>query len=162
MQYFKQETNYTCGPACARMVLSHFDIESTEAELAIKMGTLENSGSDYSSFQCLKDFGLEFMTGEGTRNKGTLDKLNQLLNQGYAVVMAYSLDVPHFSVYLGHNNNHLFLNDPFRGERIAMPIKKFLYRWRIIPEWFRTVCIEYDLNFEGKESEAWWIAFKKL
>lgn len=162
MKYFKQETGYTCGPACAKMVLSHFGIESDEKDLAKIMGTLENSGSDYSSFDVIKQkYDLETIVGSGDRSKHALTHLNSLIDQGYAVVVAYSLDVPHYSVYLGHNNNHMFLNDPFRGERVATPIKKFLHRWRVDPSWFVTICMEYGLDFEGKGSNAWWIAFKK-
>ena len=39
--YFKQESWYTCGPACLRMVLAFFGIARTEAEVMKECDTTE-------------------------------------------------------------------------------------------------------------------------
>lgn len=170
MTYYRQETMYTCGPACARMVLSHYGITVTEAELATIMKTEPTSGSDYDSFKLVAEryglsiidqFGISYI-GKSSPSKDTLNYLDALVKNDWIVILAYSLDVPHFSIFTGHNNNHLFLADPLRGEKVAEPIKKFIKKWKVDPKDFRLVCLEYDLIFdETKKSSGWWIALKK-
>lgn len=159
MKYYKQETGYTCGPACCRMALSKFGIDVTEQELVKVLGTQMNEGTDYTGmFKFAEKYNLDVIQGQNDPN---IKKLQQYVDDGWVIIIAYSLDVPHYSVFLGHNGNHLFLNDPWRGERVAEQIKKFKFRWKVHPDDFKLVCLEFGLTFdENKKSDHWWIGFR--
>lgn len=159
MNYYKQETNYTCGPACCRMILSKFGIEETEQNLVKILETKSHEGTGYEQlFKFAEKYNLDVLQGQDEKD---VNKLQELVNEGWGVIIAYSLDVPHFSVFLEHNGNHLFLMDPFRGERVAEHIKKFKHRWKVHPSDFKKICLEFGLEFsDDKKSDGWWIAFK--
>ena len=160
MKYFKQETNYTCGPACVRMMLSKFGIESYEKDLEQLLETTNYSGTTYDSFNKLAPkFGLTIMKGEGKANMETLNDLQSLIKEGWVVIIAYTIEVPHYSIMLEHNGNHLFLMDPFRGERVAEQLRKFPHMWKIIPEDFNHIPL-IKIN-PSLKSKGWWIAFNK-
>ena len=160
MIYYKQETGYTCGPACCRMILAKFGIEETEQVLVRVLEAKYNEGTGYDAmFKFADKYNLNVLQGQDDKD---LDKLQQLVNDGWGVIIAYSLDVPHYSIFIGHNGNHLFLMDPFRGERVAEHIKKFKHRWKVHPKDFWLVCQEFGLEFNDEmKSDGWWIAFKK-
>lgn len=42
LPHFRQETPFTCTPACVRMVLSSLGIDHSEEELVLLLGTDEN------------------------------------------------------------------------------------------------------------------------
>ncbi len=49
-QHFLQETEYTCGPACFRMILSDFKEEEVwEIELERMMNTNEKTGTSHEN-----------------------------------------------------------------------------------------------------------------
>lgn len=163
MKYFKQEKNYTCGCACFQMVLSGLGIEDipTQDELEISMNTaLSNTGTHYNDMiRSGKEYGLEVMHGEN----GTIEHIDQLTKDGWVVVLGISLDVPHFVIYLDNNNNHIFFNDPFRGERSNFLLKKFLRNhWDINDKKYVMLKHDFpDLVFDPKMNRyRYWIAFK--
>ncbi len=166
VKYFKQETNYTCGVACVRMVISAFEDDvPDECELIPLLDTRPNAGTHPDLIvKVLKDRGYNVLTGQD----GNLDELNKLIDFGYVVCLAISVDVPHFAVYLGHNNNHAFFHDPWYGERTAKSLKNFLspnqrfpfYRWRVVSSEFKKHFPEF--NFDDKESNRQWLAFRKI
>ena len=159
MIYYKQKTGYTCGTSCCRMILSKFGIEESEQTLVSVLETKHNEGTDYDSLVKFADkYNLDVLQGQDDKD---INKLQELVDSGWGIILACSLDVPHFSVFLEHNGNHLFLNDPFRGERVAESIKKFKHKWKVHPKDFWWVCQEFGLEFdESKKSDGWWIAFK--
>lgn len=166
IKYYKQETNYTCGVACVRMVISAFeDTVPEEWELIPQLETASNAGTHPDMIlKVLGNRGYETLTGQD----GDLDELNGMIAQGYVVGLAISVDVPHFVIYLGHNNNHAFFHDPWYGERTARELKNFLspkqrypfYRWRVVSEEFKKYFPEF--NFDDKESNRQWFAFRKI
>lgn len=127
-KHFIQKTNYTCGPACIRMVLSKWGIEVSEEELVKQMHTNDKEGTKPEEMVSIASkFGLKVFT----KQHATLEELDKLLREGWMVIVAYSVDVPHYAVYAGSNEQHIFLNDPFFGERFAFLKKKFMNKWLI-------------------------------
>ncbi len=162
IKYFKQETDYTCGPACVRMMLSKFGIESFEMELEALLETMPNSGTHYEKFNVLTEkYGLQKQEGEGNTIE-MLNHLQKLTDDGWVCILAYSLDVPHYSIFSGYNGNHVFLRDPYRGEKVAEYARKFIKQWKVIPKEFEKLSKIMNLNFDGiKPTRGWWVAFKK-
>ena len=163
MKYYQQEKFYTCGCACFRMMLSHFNIEVPSEEfLEEKLNTaIENTGTHYNDLiNTGREYGLEVIEGE----KASIQQIDQLTKDGWVVILGISLDVPHFVIYLDNNGNHIFFNDPFRGERSSFQIKKFLRNnWTINRDKYKLVELEYpDLKFDAEMNrDKYFMAFKK-
>ncbi len=57
--HFKQEKWYTCGPACLRMLLAHFDVIASEEELEEAFGTTELGTTPIQIPEGAYKFGME-------------------------------------------------------------------------------------------------------
>ena len=57
--FFRQETPYSCVPACLRMVLAHFDVEANEDELRRRAYTTHLGTSASDAVACVKSYGLQ-------------------------------------------------------------------------------------------------------
>ena len=163
MKYYKQEKNYTCGCACFQMVLSRLGINNipSQDDLELSMNTsLSNTGTHYDDMKRIGlDYGFDVIDGVD----GTIDDIDQLTKDGWVVVLGISLDVPHFVVYLDNNGNHIFFNDPFRGERSNFYLKKFLRNnWDINDSKYTMLKYDYpDLVFDpAMNRHKYWIAYR--
>jgi predicted double-glycine peptidase len=161
MQYFKQEKDYTCGVACFRMVMSAQGLPDVDEDtLETIMGTTWDSGTSYDKMVAAgKKFGLSCVHGQGV----TLDFVDKLSKSGWTVVLAYSLDVPHYSVYTKLDSGQVFLCDPHLGEKVTFPIHKFERAlWAVELSRYKCAIADFDLKFDlGDESKCWYVAYKK-
>lgn len=162
MKFFNQETFYTCGCACFRMVLDHFNLNvPRENDLAKQMHTTpENTGTSYED---MIRIGLKYNLDVKYGQNGNLSYLDKQIREGWVVILGISLDVPHYVIYLENNGNHIFFNDPFRGERSNMELKKFLKNhWFIDHKKYRFITLEYpEIKFDSTiDTYRWWIAYK--
>jgi predicted double-glycine peptidase len=151
--YFAQETNYTCGNACFRMVLNHLGLEDVPEEtLIMQMKTTEHSGTHYDFLIDIADkYNLDCISKENS----SLEEIDNLTKNGWCVIIGYTLDIPHAAVYLGNNGNHLFLNDPFLGEEQSHLIAKFVRaKWYFDTELYNEKDIKYKwfVAYNNKKS----------
>lgn len=147
------------------MVFAEFENNiPTEEELILELDTNDKIGTHPNKMvEVAKKHGYEILTGVD----GDLNDLNALIDQGYVICLAISVDVPHFVIYLGHNNNHAFFHDPWYGPNTAKTLTKFLspnqrypfYRWRVKSDEFKKYHPEF--NFDEVQSNRGWFAFKK-
>ncbi len=165
MTYYSQDKPYTCAAATLRMAMSRFfESVPSEDELCARLGTSEAIGTHPDKIiSVAKDYGFSVLHGQD----GDLDTLDGLILDGYVVMLAISVDVPHFVVYLGSNGSHSFFHDPFFGAKLARDKAKWIsdkqkypfYRWRVVPAEFFP---EYDFSSqEGYASSRFYIAVKK-
>lgn len=161
MKYFKQVKGYTCGCACFRMAMNEFNLpDISEEELEYLMKSLPESGTHYDSMvNIAKNYGLQCQSGQN----GTLEYLDSLLSDGWVVVLAYSVDVPHYAIYLGNNGNHLFLKDPYFGEKQPHLISKFVRsQWLVDVSLYKVAIAEMYLELPPSlNTNKWWVAYKK-
>jgi predicted double-glycine peptidase len=161
IKIYKQKTNYTCGCATLQMVLDYFNMPvPSEEEMVCILDSKQEEGTSYDSLiDGAKILGLQCQFGEN----GDFDKLNEYIADGWLPIIVYSLDVPHFSVYLGHNGNHIRLADPFTGENQHYLLKKFVRnQWKVDEKDFKKIIQEYGLSFSYNiNSTRWWAIFKK-
>lgn len=161
IKIYKQKTNYTCGCASLQMVLEYFKMPvPTEDEMVSILGTKQEEGTSYESLiNGAKSLGLQCEFGEN----GEFNTLNEYIKNGWLPIIAYSLDAPHFSVYLGHNENHIRLADPFSGQNQHYLIKKFVRnQWKVDEKDFKKVISEMKLSFSYNiNTIKWWAIFKK-
>lgn len=164
--YFKQETDYTCGAATFRMVLSAFfkDVPS-ESELAAELKTNDRIGTHPEEMVAAAHRrGMEVIYEQ----EGTLERLDDLIEKGYVIALMISVDVPHVVIYLGSNGSHVFFHDPYFGERLARERRKFISdknkypfcRWWIDAAEIKKYLPDYD--FTEVESRRAYLAFKPI
>lgn len=159
MKYFKQSQSHTCGVACFRMVLSDQGLpDMDEDTLSELMGTTYESGTHYDSMVKSADvFGLKCLYGEGT-----LSKLDELTKDGWTVVVAYSVDVPHYSLYMKQDSGQVFLCDPFFGEKVCYPVGKFMKKWKVDVSMYKLAVAEMGLILDKSlDTYHWYVAYKK-
>jgi predicted double-glycine peptidase len=165
MIYCEQQKDYTCGCACVRMAISHFEDEvPTELYLEEVLKTLSNKGTHPNQ---IKQYFLDKGYDVVEENNSSIERVRHFYEKDYVVMLAVSVDVPHFTIYNGDNGNHIFLFDPYFGE-ISKLLSKFLspkniypfYRWRVIAEEFKKYYPE--ANFDDEESYNYFLAVRKF
>ncbi len=165
MKYFKQETGYTCGCACFRMIISAFSDDIPDEQSLIKeLSTNDKTGTlPGNLIAAAKSREFEVIQGENA----TFEDLQKLSKEGYIVALLISVDVPHYIIYLAQNPTHIWVHDPFFGEDICKEKRIFYsdktiypyYRWKIKASEFKKYLPDFD--FTHKESNKGYIAFKK-
>lgn len=161
MKYFKQEKDYTCGPACFRMVMSEHGLPDIEEEkLEEIMGTSDESGTYYDLMvEAGHKFDLSVIHGQ----KVTIDFIDKLAKSGWTVIVAYSLDAPHYSIYSKHDKDKIYLIDPIMGEDRSFPYKDFEdYIWAVEISRYKVAIAELGLKLDSSmDTKCWYVAYKK-
>lgn len=91
---FKQETPYSCMPACLRIVLHHFGIEASEDDLRLRSYTTLWGTNARDAVVCAASFGLR---SEEIR-EATLENLRAWLNQSLFPILLIDLRPIHGQV----------------------------------------------------------------
>lgn len=136
----RQQTDYSCGPAALRAVLSYFGVEASEEELGRLAGTSELGTAPEGLARAAEAKGLSAQVVDGL----TLDDLADVLRGGYVVVVAlqawsgepraeYSNEwaAGHYVVVTYVGPGEVRAMDPsVDGEgRAFVPTQEFLERW---------------------------------
>lgn len=161
MKYFKQEKDYTCGPACFRMVMSEFDMpDIAEEELETIMGTSPEMGTYYD---LMVDAGHKFELATISGERVTIDLIDKLTKGGWVVIVAYSLDAPHYSIYKKFEDDKVYLCDPITGSDRTFPYKEFEdHIWAIEIERYKVAIAELGLKLDSSmDTKCWYVAYKK-
>ncbi len=141
--FYRQQTEWTCGVACVRMVLASQGIKKSEKELAKllktnknKLGTLHREIARF-----FEDLKLNYVV---MRNSSISD-LKHFQKQKYCIIVGYFL--------LEHNCGHyavvkkiggkIHLIDPWYGPKHSYSIKEFKKIW-----------------YDGEGEKQWFVAVK--
>jgi len=132
LPFFKQETPYSCVPACLRMVLSHLGIEASEDELRLRSLTTLWGTNARDAIACAKSFGLQ---AKEVR-EATIENLREWLNQGLFPILLIDLRPIHGEV--GRHaivaeetsENQLLCLDPL-ADRRALDLDVIEQAWRL-------------------------------
>lgn len=127
--FYKQDTDYTCGPASLQMVLSFFNDHKSEACIAKKAHTDKEAGTAHKWM-------IEVAEREGfycyVNNNSSLEELKNFIGTGLPVIVHFtepSGEESHYSVIKGFGKKQLILNDPWNGKDFKIKEKDFLSRW---------------------------------
>lgn len=139
-----QETEYSCAPACLKMVLSSFDITMTEGELR-PLTDCTSLGTDALSLVDAAR-GLGF---SGTAKYSlSFDELREVLERGlwpivYLRAMLSERDLPqtHAVVVELIDKENVHVIDPWRG-RVPYSISNFVSEWGVFHG--LTIIVEQD------------------
>ena len=125
MQLLSQKTNYTCGPACLRMILSCYTNSlPSEQYLSTIAGTNKKIGTSRASMlRTAKSLGYKVRTGV----KGSVSILADIEN-----LIVLFKDTPnsfHYAIVLYVDDFKVVIADPWKGVIRSISLPKFLESW---------------------------------
>ena len=131
--FHKQETPYSCVPACVRMVLASFGCELSEAVLRALCDCTPFGTEALKVVDAVRQLGLPD-TGKYTLS---LDELTAQVRQGlYPIVFVNTLPIDgitggHALVVVGIDQTGVTVYDPLHGER-HLPRATFVSAWAMM------------------------------
>jgi ABC-type bacteriocin/lantibiotic exporter with double-glycine peptidase domain len=145
LPYFKQKTDYTCGPACVRMILANFKIKKPEHILSKELKTSKKRGTLTKELISLfKKYNFQAISHKNS----SLGEIKNLLSQNYLIILLHyipSEKLDHYSIAKKITNTHIFLLDPYLGKNHSYKLKEYSKIWHSDPrfekkkKWFLAV-----------------------
>lgn len=133
--YFKQNRDYTCGPACLRMVLAYYGIEQDEVTLTMLCRTNVFGTSLDAITTAATQLGLNAEWIHAERLSDAMNLLTQetLLIAHVDAVRLYQLDkditVGHLIVLLAVQETAIYFHDPEAGADRSVALADFEAAW---------------------------------
>lgn len=128
--FHKQETRFSCVPACLRMVLLAFGVEVSESQLRISCDTTRLGTDALKAVDAARELGFE----DSAKHTLTADELKGLVESGHYPIVFVSLlpidarDDFHALVVTEFRQGNVLVLDPLVGER-AIPEQVFGAAW---------------------------------
>lgn len=131
---YRQEFNYSCVAACARMALAHHGRGMSEGELRQLLNT-QPSGTPARNLKALESLGFNVELASAT-----LSKLRDALSSGLPSIVFidtgpldyWQIDCAHVAVLVGLDDSFAYLNDPFFDTAPQQtPLAGFLQGWAL-------------------------------
>lgn len=131
LNYFTQEKEYACGPACLRMIFGYYGKKFSEAEMTERCGCTPARGTSHSSL-------IKTIRGEGLRcsaktNSSKNDLLACMKRENLIIINYLDLidNEGHYAVITGYSSEKdaFMLADPFCGNDIFVSWKNLEKRW---------------------------------
>ncbi len=134
LRNFRQTTDYTCGPACMKMIYKLYGEDVDEMELASSVGTSPIYGTNVRQIKkylrSTKKFYVECSI-DANKNKSKFQRLEHIeetVSSGVPVMVEWITWGGHWSVVVGSTENNLIISDPYDGE-YQIDKEKFLSMW---------------------------------
>lgn len=127
--FYKQDTEYTCGPTSLQMVLSYYGMKFSEEHLAHELHTNKRIGTMH---QALIDTALRHGLFCYVNNNSTIDEIEYLVNIEVPPIIHFlepESGEDHYSVIVGLSDKDVILNDPWNGEHFRIPKTHFSKKW---------------------------------
>ncbi len=145
--YYKQKTEYTCGPASMKMALEHFGIKRSEEELASTLRTERKVGtSEHDMIMCADFFKMNY----AVKRNASFEDLERLQKEGYVTILRYYLPwekIDHYAVFKKVDRGRIYLWDPCYGPDRSYSLNYFSKIWKFDPK-------------IGKDKNHWLLALK--
>lgn len=130
---FQQETDYTCLPACIRIVLNFFGDGKPEKEIASACHTAKAGTRFRDAVHAIRSYGYEVTQIQD----GSLDELfTSILNKEPVIVvlgaehLSYGDFGSHAVVVIGFQGRNITIIEPAFGKEIQMDLLEFLKAWQ--------------------------------
>jgi predicted double-glycine peptidase len=145
--YHMQETEYSCGAASMRMILSYFGIDKSEAQVRKFVGSKPDGGTYFAGFlNTAKKLKLKYVCEENS----SISRLKSLLEDSYQIIVCY-YDVKdktdHYAVVKKIDSGYIHFYDPWYGA----------YH-KYTKAYFRRI---WHTRKRKDEAKRWFIAIKK-
>ena len=126
-----------CGPASLKMILSYYNLEKDEEEIAKKCKRNPNLGTDDKA---IKETAESYGFTVEIKNEASFEDIQKWLDKKVPVIVNWftrgrsdynNSEVPdgHYSVVVGLNKEHIFLQDPEIGELRTLNRDDFMSVW---------------------------------
>jgi len=129
----QQETEYTCLPACIRMVFSYLGKDISEKKIASACHTTNAGTKLKDAVQAARHFGYEVTQIQD----GLLEDLFQSINNFKPVIVILGLEHlsygdfgTHSVVVTGFKEDHILIIEPLTGKEKQINILDFLKAWQ--------------------------------
>ncbi|MEX1997756.1 MAG: C39 family peptidase [Candidatus Andersenbacteria bacterium] len=136
--FFRQTTNYLCGPASLQMMLAFCHAEVALGELARAAHTTAAAGTTAANMlRTLRTY-----HPSSTAKPGSWVEVCRLIDQGQPVIVNYvepEDNEGHYAVIVGYNTDEVVMHDPWHGENYCLPQREFMSRWAKRNHWLLTV-----------------------
>jgi len=144
MKYFKQSHGFSCGPACARMMLHELGIEVPEPDLIEILESASGKGTPMENWVLLAGhFPIELLAKENA----TLEEVAKLKSDGWQVTLLILADVPHYVGFVKIEDGRVFVHDPWDTPHYNLLIRNFLKKWEVSPEKWRPESIYHSYRW---------------
>ena len=128
--FYKQQTDYTCGPASMRMILSALKIKKSEKELAQLLKTRRKTGTKNKSFSLLaKRLNLPSIA----KKNSSFQELKAYQNKNYLIILNYfhpEEKIGHYAVLKKIDKKYIYLLDPAFGKNHKYSLAEFKKIWK--------------------------------
>lgn len=130
LPFFKQSTNYFCGPAVVRMILAFYGQDFTEEELVKILKPTVDIGTGYTD---LTNLFIARGLAVSEKQNGSVQDLIDFVNKNIPVIVNYvepKDDDGHYAVVVDIKDDFIILNDPWHGPDFKIPVAEFYQRWQ--------------------------------
>lgn len=128
LPYFRQSTEYTCGPAVLRSVFAYYGKEYSEEEIAKSAGTRESIGTPRKGMiAAAQKVGLQAEAKSGA----SWEDLQIFIQKGTPVIVRFvePEDDEHYALVTKVTDMNITLSDPYHGPETAYSRTDFLRMW---------------------------------
>lgn len=130
LPFYKQSTDFYCGPASLQMLFEYNRLKLDQDELANLLGTCPKQGTEHEMIlNVIDEHGFSFFAN----NQSSVEEIQHFLDQKLPVLVNYlepKDNEGHYAVAVGHDEQKIILNDPTHGAGFALPIADFEQRFR--------------------------------
>jgi ABC-type bacteriocin/lantibiotic exporter with double-glycine peptidase domain len=130
---FHQETDYTCVPACIRIIMNYFGNEKPEHEIATACLTTKAGTRLRDAVKAIRSFGYEVSQIQD----GSLDELFQsILGKEPVIVflgaehLSYGNFGSHAVVVIGFEGKNAIVIEPAFGKEMRIDMLEFINAWQ--------------------------------
>lgn len=154
-KYFEQKKKYTCGPACARMMLDTLGIQAEENYLCEILEFIDGHGTRTDSWKNLESvFDIEVKTG----NCEFLCDLEVLSKEGWELSLLVFDGLPHYVRYTGMTEYKVLYWNPYFFQDGGMEKNAFIERWKIDTDNYFEIGV---INESRLVLDKWYVGIRK-
>jgi predicted double-glycine peptidase len=116
--YIRQSTDVFCGPACAKMVLTYFGINTPSQDTLARIMKTDRVGENGTQHRKLADYLREKGLVVRVSRRATLKDIENALTAGTPPIVHHleaKENDDHYSVVVELTTSHIVLNDPWNG-----------------------------------------------
>ena len=150
--YYKQNRDYTCGPACLRMALKYFGVEQDEVSLTIRCRTTVAGTGLAEVVEAAQYWGFqgEWKIGAKIADLTTALKLGRPIMAVVDARVLHRIEMTkpmgHMIVILSMNNNMIFYHDPEIGPEQIVSQSIFTTAWENLRKRMVTIWPQNEMS----------------
>jgi|SRR3989344_1751499 len=126
--FYKQDTEYTCGPTSLQMAFSFLGKFKSEHTLAREAKTNKDGTTHEGMIETALREKFYCYVNEGS----SIEEIKYFIHLGFPVIIDYtepSGEDGHYAVVSGYQDGYVVLNDPWNGKNFKISEKEFISRW---------------------------------